>query len=145
MQFHTEYKQCFKYLPNKRKENVCFQMCVHQCRERLYSLNKTVCCNPWRSLIHSHPEGCRGVPPADLTWCGCKGRRSRTPLPPSVLLWARWSGTSWECACQYGRPCGCTGPTHRVHLCRAYSLESPPRFLHHSSLLCSFSVRRINV
>lgn len=78
---------------------------------------------------------------ANLTWCGCKGRRSRTLLQPSVLLWAKWSGTSWECACQCGRPCGCTGPSHLVHLCRACSLGSPLRYLHHSSLLCSFSAK----
>lgn len=89
-------------------------------------------------------NGCGGGPlaVASLTWCGCRGRRSTTLLQPSVLLWAKWSGTSWECACQCGTPCGCTGPSRPGHLCRAYSLRSPPRYLHHSSLLCSFSAGR---
>lgn len=97
-----------------------------------------------RVLMLSHSgfeEVCGGS--WKLTWCGCKGRRSRTPLPPSVLLWAIWSGTSWECACQCGKLCGCTGPSHPAHLCRVYSPGSPPRCPHHSSLLGSFSVTSI--
>lgn len=75
------------------------------------------------------------------TWFGYKGRHSRTPLRPSVLLWAGWSGTSWECAYQCGRPYECTDPFHLVHLCKAYSQGSPHRYLPRNSLLCSFSVK----
>lgn len=79
------------------------------------------------------------------TWFGYKGRHSRTPLQPSVLLWAGWSGTSWECAYQCGRPYECTDPFHLVHLCKAYSQGSPHRYLPRNSLLCSFSVKIIQL
>ena len=75
-----------------------------------------------------------------LTWFGCRGRRSRTPLQPAELPWAGWSGTSWGCACPHGTPCACIARSRRGRLCMAGSPGSPPHCLRHVSRSGSSSV-----
>lgn len=122
------YQQCL-LLPSAKKTFVFSSMSFWQ---SYYTLTPA---------LKGYGGGLRAA--ANFTWCGCKGRRSTTPLQPSELLWAKLSGTSWECACQCGRPCGCTGLSHQVHLCRACFPRSPRRYLHRSSLLGSFSARGV--